>query len=165
MIAYGIGILPLIKNLKREISGVTRPWYADDTRVLGTFSRIETYFNLLTFQGLVHGYYPKPSKSVLIVHPENIKAEKYFSARHGFKVCTGARYLGKCIRDDESKSNWLRERTLTWEKKISTISETAGKYPQESYFAVVRAIQSECIFLQRITWYTGDVFAVVDNIF
>ena len=42
---------------------------------------------------------------------------------------------------------------------ISAISETTGKYPQESYSAVVRTIQSEWIFLQRVTWDTRDVFA------
>ena len=30
MIVYGIGVLPLIKNLKRAILDVTQPWYADD---------------------------------------------------------------------------------------------------------------------------------------
>ena len=42
----------------------------------------------------------------------------------------GARYLGGYIGDDKSKQNWLRERTLTWENNINTISETAEKYPQ-----------------------------------
>ena len=37
MIAYGIGIIPLIKNLKQEIPDVTQPCYADDAGVLGTF--------------------------------------------------------------------------------------------------------------------------------
>ena len=77
MIVYGIDILPLIKNLK-EIPNFTQPWYADKIIVLGTFSRTETYFNLLTCQGLGRGYYPKPSKRVLIVHLENIKAGKVF---------------------------------------------------------------------------------------
>ena len=30
-----------------------------------------------------------------------------FGARDGFRVCTGARYLGGYIGDDESKQNWL----------------------------------------------------------
>ena len=47
MIAYGIRILTLIKNLKRDISGVTQPWYADDAGALGMFARLETYFYLL----------------------------------------------------------------------------------------------------------------------
>ena len=84
-------------------------------------------------------------------------------ARHGFKVCTGARYLGSYIGDDDSKHDWLRKRTLTWEKNINTISETIGKYPQESYAAVVHVIQSEWIFFQRVIWDTGYAFSEVDK--
>ena len=76
------------------------------------------------------------------MHPKNLKYGKEFGKRHGFKVCMGARYLGGYIGDDESKSDWMRERTLTLEKNIITIRETAGKYPQESYVVVARAIQS-----------------------
>ena len=50
---------------------------------------------------------------------------------------------------------------LTWENNIKTISKTAWKYPQESYATVVRAIQSEWIFIQRVTWDTGDAFTGV----
>ena len=48
MIAYGIGILPLIKNLKQEVTDVTQTWYADAAGDLGTFARLETYFDSLT---------------------------------------------------------------------------------------------------------------------
>ena len=64
-----------------------------------------------------------------------------FGESHGFKVCTGARYLGGYIGDDESKQDCLRERTLIWEKNIGIIKETTEKYHQESYAAVARAIQ------------------------
>ena len=79
----------------------------------------------------------------MIVRPDNIEAGKYFGARHGFKVCTCAGYLGGYIGDDNSKHDWLRYRKLMWEKNLNMISENAGKYPQEIYAAVVRAIQSE----------------------
>ena len=78
-------------------------------------------------------------------------------------MCTSARYIGGYIGDDKSKRDWLRERTLKWEKNINTIGKTVGKYPQESYAAVVRAIQSEWIFLQRVTWDTGNSFAGVEK--
>ena len=163
MIVYGIGILPLIKNIKMEIPDVTQPWYAGNSGALGTFSRLETYYDSLTRQGPEWGYYPEPSKSVLIVRPENLKAGKNFRARHRFKVCAGAHYLGGYIGDNKSKRFCLRERTLVWEKKINMISATARKYRQESYAVVVRAIQSEWIFLQRVTWDTGDAFAGVEK--
>ena len=65
------------------------------------------------------------------MHQENIEAGKMFGAHHGFKVCTGARYLRGYIRDNDSKRDWLRERMLKWDKSIGTISKTAGKYPHE----------------------------------
>ena len=75
----------------------------------------------------------------------------------------GARYLEGYIGDNEYKRDWLRERTLMREKNINTISKTAGKYPQESYAAVLCEIQSEWIFIQRVTWDTGDLFAGVEK--
>ena len=93
MIAYGIGIPPLIKNLKQEIPDVNQTWYACDARYLCMFSIIETYFNSLTHPGSGHGYYIEPPKSVLIVHMENLDPRKVFEACHGFKVCMGARYI------------------------------------------------------------------------
>ena len=94
MISYGIGILPLINNLKQERTEVTHSWCADADGALGTNQRIETYFNLLTRQDPGHGYYPEPQTSVLIVNLDNLEAGKVFGARHRFKVCMGARYLG-----------------------------------------------------------------------
>ena len=114
MIAYRIGILPISKNLKQDIPDITQPWYADNNRGLVTFSRIDTYFNSLTRQGSGCRYYPELSKSVLIEHPENLKDGKVFGARHGFNLCMGAHYFWGYIGDDESKSNCLREHTLTW---------------------------------------------------
>ena len=159
MIPYRILIIPLIKNTKQEIPDVPHPWYADDAGDLGTFARLETYFDSLTRQVPKQGYHPNPTKSVLIVYPENPEKGKVFGDRHGFRVCRGARYVGGYITDDNSKRDWLRESTLTWKKNINTIRKTAGKFPQESYTAVVRAIQSEWMFFntspgtqETLTW-------------
>ena len=60
MIAYSIGILPLIKKLKKEFPDVTQPWYADDAGALGTLVRIKSYFHLIERHGLGQGYDPEP---------------------------------------------------------------------------------------------------------
>ena len=77
------------------------------------------------------------------MHPENIEAVERFFLCHWFKVRTVAHYPGGFIRYEDSKRDWLKKRTETWERSIHTISETTGKCPQESCAAVVRAIQSE----------------------
>ena len=107
-------------------------------------------------------YYPEPSKSVLIVHPDNLEARELCCLHHGFKVCPGARYLDGYTGDEKSKHKWMKEHMERGERKISTISEITGKYLQEIYAVVVHTIQSEWIFLQRVTKNTGETFAVVE---
>ena len=141
MIAYIIGILPPIKTFKHDLPGVTQLCYEDIAGALSMFSIINTYFNLLTYQGPWRRYHPIPPKIILIVHPENIETRKVFSARHGFKVCTGERYLGGYNKDDKSTHDWLRERMLMLENNIGTISKTTGKYSQDSYATVACTIQ------------------------
>ena len=69
MFTYSIGIL-LLKKSESRIS-----WRQPDlVRVWSKFARVKSYFNLLKLHGPGRGYYPKPSKSVLVVHLENIKA-------------------------------------------------------------------------------------------
>ena len=41
IIAYGIGILPLIKNLKQELPKINHPWYHDNAGALGRFVIID----------------------------------------------------------------------------------------------------------------------------
>ena len=43
MIVHDIGILQLMKKLKKEFPDVTQPWYVDGPGELGTFSRIEAF--------------------------------------------------------------------------------------------------------------------------
>ena len=43
-------------------------------------------------------------------------------------------------------------------------AKVVEKYPKEIYAAVVRAIQSGWIFLQHITWDTGELFAGVEKL-
>ena len=72
MFDYSVGILTLIMNLKARFYGVNQPWWSENSGALGTFARVEAYFSPLELHGPGRGYYPKPSKIVLIVHPENI---------------------------------------------------------------------------------------------
>ena len=71
MFAYGIGILPLVKQLKAEFPDVTQPWYDGYSGALVTFSNIELYFSSLKLLDPV-------LKSVLILHPDNIEVGKRF---------------------------------------------------------------------------------------
>ena len=64
---------------------------------LDMFNKIGLYFNLLKHFSPGIGYYPKDSKSVAVVHMNNPAAGREIGLRHGYKVRTGARYLGSLL--------------------------------------------------------------------
>jgi hypothetical protein len=67
MFGYGIGILPLIRRLKEEFPEVKEPWNADDAGAGGSFEDLRRFFTRLQEIGPLYGYFPEPSKSILIV--------------------------------------------------------------------------------------------------
>ena len=44
MIAYGIGVLPLIRELRDAHPRVTQPWYNYDAGAGGTFQQVQAHF-------------------------------------------------------------------------------------------------------------------------
>ena len=94
MIAYGIGVLPLIRELRSDHPRFTQPWYAYYTGAGGTFQKILEHFRNLQARGQARGYYPEPTKIILSVAPGNVaQAEDHFRGL-GIRVMTGHRYLG-----------------------------------------------------------------------
>ena len=51
MIAYGIGVLPLIRVLRRDHPQFTQPWYADDAGAGGNFKAVMAHFRDLQLKG------------------------------------------------------------------------------------------------------------------
>ena len=45
MVDYGIGIVPMRKQLKLTYTDITQPCYADDAGSLCTFCKLKRYFN------------------------------------------------------------------------------------------------------------------------
>ena len=73
MFAYGIGMMPLMRQLKAKFPQVEQPWYADDAGADAKFDEIERFFRRLCEIGPLFGYYPEPTKSILIVRQHNLE--------------------------------------------------------------------------------------------
>ena len=94
MIAYGIGVLPLIRVLRRDHPQVMQPWYTADAGAGGNFEAVMAHFRDLQLKGLARGYFPDPTKSILVVSEQNVpRATEYFQGM-GMKIVTWSRYLG-----------------------------------------------------------------------
>ena len=115
MVAYGLEVFPLIKNLKAAYE-VTQSWYAVDIGGLGKFRNKEDRFNYPTQSGTYCGYLPEPTRNILIFRPDNIEAVILFRKCCRSKVFTGAHYLRDFIGHEASKLEKMIFRTVVWEK-------------------------------------------------
>ena len=102
MIAYGIGILCLIRELRESHPCIIQPWYANDAGAGGKFKHILAHLQDLQARGLPRGYYPEQNKRILVVAPQNVaRAEELFRGME-IQVVTGHRYLGGFLGDREA---------------------------------------------------------------
>ena len=72
MIAYGIWVLPLIRELREAHPCVTQPWYTDDAGEGGELGHIMEHFQDLQVRGAPRGYLREPTKSILVVALQNV---------------------------------------------------------------------------------------------
>ena len=163
MVVYGIGALPLCRTIKDEVPECHQPWYADDAGAGGKFDDILNYFNVLTNEGPARGYFPEPSKSILIVKPQSVEAAKAKFQHLGFQVVTGARYLGGFIGTEESKMEWVRGKVEKWAEHVRSLSVVARSSPHCAFVGLQKSLQSEWIHLQRVTGGIDDKFMPIED--
>jgi hypothetical protein len=112
MFGYGIGILPLIGRLKLEFPAVKQPWYMDDAGAGGCFADLRHFFLCLQEIGPAYGYFPEPTKSILIVRAHNRTNSKSSFKDLQFKVqTTSSRHLGGYFGSQADQELWSRRRS------------------------------------------------------
>src|ERR1700709_1700537 len=80
MAMYALALVPLLRKLHPLCRQV---WYADDATGCDNFARMREWFDALQRHGPKYGYYPKPSKCILIVKPDRLKkANEVFKGTH-----------------------------------------------------------------------------------
>ena len=130
MIAYGIGVLPLIRELRGSHPRVTQPWYTDDSGAGGKFVHILAHIRYLQAWGSSRGYFLEPTKSILVMAPRHVAWAEEFFQRMGIKVVTGQRYLGGFIGESELEKRWLAGKVAGWAESVETLAGVSRKHPQ-----------------------------------
>jgi hypothetical protein len=147
MFGYGIGILPLIRRLKIEFPAVKQPWYADDAGAGGSFTDLRQFFLRLQEIGPAYGYFPEPSKSILIVRAHNRTRAKSTFDNLGFKVQTGSRYLGGYIGSKADQELWVQEKVTFWTSAVTDLAFAALSHPQTAFAGLRKSLQHEWQFI------------------
>ena len=96
---YACATVPIIlsalgqKGVKTSKTHIKQVWYADDAAGEGQITHLSSWWDDLCTNGSLFGYFPKPSKTWVIVKPEyEEQAKKAFP---DLQITTaGKRYLG-----------------------------------------------------------------------
>ena len=150
MALYGILLLPLSKLLKEKEKDLLQVWYADDAKATGNFDKITNYFKILCEEGPKYGYFPEPTKSILITSNKNQASAKEKFSQQGFKITNGARYRGGFVGVQEKKDEWIREQVEDWRKGVQALAKIAHSQPHSAFVGLQQSLQSEWTHLQRV---------------
>ena len=104
MFMYAIRTLPLIYSLHNPAQW-TQIWYADDASVCGNMKNIHEWFSELCSQGPHFGYFPKLSKSFLLVSDRFRPDAKRSFGTLGVRIVAGHHFLGGYLGDH---SRWVQ---------------------------------------------------------
>ena len=168
---YACSCMPLMTLLSSTLETPDIPttvpyakqiWFADDSAAGGTLNSIEKWWTDLKTLGPAFGYYPKGSKTWLIVKEQHHEAAKVMFK--DIKITTiGHRYLGSYIGSEEGKKQFMNEKAKEWVNEIEQLASIAKKEPQLAYSAFIFGTSKRWSYLMRTTPGIVDTLEHVEH--
>ena len=149
---YGIALTPLLKHLatcypERDPKMVA---FADDLTSTGKLSKLRSWWKILLDVRPKHGYFPKPSKTILIVKPEyESKSVEVFNNTNIKVASSGQRHLDAVIGSELYRKEYIEERVSKWRDELLLLSKIAEIQPQAAYSAYMHGFKSKFNFFNR----------------
>ena len=168
MDVYALGTLPLLQFLldftlvnKLNAKEVA---FADDFTVAGKLSSIKDYWNQLTSIGPKYGYFPKASKSYLIVKEDQLpNATALFDNSNVNITVKRKRHLGAIVASDGYKREYVDELVKDWNSQLCMLSIVAERQPQAAYSAFVSAFKNKLSYFMRTILNIRNLFLPNQN--
>ena len=148
MCFYAVSLMPLIRQLKS--SDWSQTWFADDSSCTGSLSQVKRWFDLLLSEGPKYGYYPEPSKSVLVVREEFFDRAQTMFGDMGVKVTCGSRFLGGFVGDKDGCEAYVKTKVKEWVSSVRRLAKVSKSQPQAAFAALMKSVQHEWSFFQRV---------------
>ena len=150
---YALGIQPLTAHLSTVIEprSCSQCWYADDSSAVGKLGQIRVWWDELCTIGPKYGYYPKSSKTVLIIKDAKMfsQAKKIFNGS-GIKLTVeGERHLGAAIGSSSFRESYVTDKVFKWTKDVEELAEIAKEEPQAALSAFTKGLSHRWTFVQR----------------
>ena len=109
------------------------------------------------------GYFPEPTKRILVVSPRNIPWVEAFFWDYRLHMVTGTRYIGGFVGSKADQYLWLGEKVEGWRDLVSTLGGVVCRHPQTTYTGLQKSLQQECSFLPCVTLDVGIAFQLMGD--
>ena len=167
MAFYALGVKPLIDQLDQCINKdqCKQSWYADDSSAIGKLRDIKSWWIKLSEIGPKYGYYPKASKSILIIKDAALleEAQNLFTGT-GIQIsCQGERHLGAAIGSDDFKNQYVTAKVNKWIDDVKDLAKIALEEPQAALSAYTKGICHRWTFTQRTISNISDLFKPLEQ--
>ena len=116
----------------------------------GKLSKLRSWWKILLGVRPKHGYFPKPSKTILIFKPEyESKSVEVFNNTNIKVASSGQRQLGAVIGSELYRKEYIEERVSKWRDELLLLSKIAEIQPQAAYSAYMHGFKSKFNFFNR----------------
>ncbi|MCP4460896.1 MAG: hypothetical protein GY816_23180, partial [Cytophagales bacterium] len=148
---YALSSRPLIDTMSRNVCDVTQVWFADDATGAGSIESIKKYWDCLSENGPKYGYFPKASKTVLILK----NSADFLTSKSIFKdtdieiTCEGQRHLGAVLGSENFKEKYVKQKVSKWIQDVEKLAEVAQQEPQAALCAFTKGLCHRWTYIQR----------------
>ena len=116
----------------------------------GKISSIKDYWSQLTSIGPKYDYFPKASKSYLIVNEDQLpNATRLFDNSNVNSTVKGKRHLGAIVGSEIYKREYVNDLVKDWNSQLCILSIIAENQPQAVYSAFVSGFKNKLSYFMR----------------
>ena len=167
MAMYAIGTKPLLSRLSTVVDkqSCKQAWYADDSSSAGKILEMKKWWDELNNTGPKFGYYPKPSKTILIVKDrEKLQLAQEVFGETGITIdVEGERHLGAVIGSPEFKEQYVKKKIQNWVKDVEQLAVIARDEPQLAHSAFTKALCMRWCYVQRTISNISHLFQPLED--
>jgi hypothetical protein len=173
MAMYAIALAPLLKHLQPLCKQV---WYADDATGCDTIEKMRGWFDELLEVGPTYGYFPKPSKCILVVKPHILAHARAVFKGSGVSVHTegskdtgvevtseGTRHLGAAVGTTSFRQSYVKHKVNKWVSTVKRLADVATTQPHAAFAAFTHCLQGQWTFLSRTMPDCAELFEPLEQ--
>ena len=164
MAMYALSVVPLINKCqsvlpKDDLPRAVQVWYADDAAAGGSLKSLRKFWDTLVQYGPAYGYFPKPSKTFLVVKLEcHATASEVFEGTgvqltedgEDFAHKARQRHLGAAVGSPAYVAAYLDERVASWVEQVTHVADIATTQSHAAYAGFVFSLRHRWTFIQLL---------------